>query len=209
MMERSEALSLPLHGSAGGLGHGRNRDKRGGRAWPRLESSRKVFAVFAAASAAVVVAAAAWAFSVHPTEPAFGQRFLMDELPVFPPLGVYFTPATLFVIFGFLAWGCALEALRGQAETVPAAYSRLLVVVFALVALVFGYEVIWNFVMWSAAHVLSPSVPVDNLSNSLDPSITLPRDYAYVTKVDSLYVAVSLYTILFLSTLKRRTGLET
>ena len=73
-----------------------------------------------------------------------------------------------------------------------------MVVLFCLVALVFAYEVIWNFAMWSDARILGPNMPVDLLSNNLDPSITQPRNFAYVTKVDSLYVAISLYSVFFI-----------
>jgi hypothetical protein len=169
-----------------------------------LENARKAFAAVSAASAVVVLAVAVWAFAKYPTEPAFGQRFVMDEVPIIPWLGVYFKPVTLMVVFGFVAWACALESLRAYSERMPVAVSRLLMVLFSLVALVFAYEVIWNFSMWSDAHILSPSTPVDLLSNSLDTSITQPRNFTYVTKVDSLYVAISLYSVFFIQTLKSR-----
>lgn len=169
-----------------------------------LENARQAFAAGSAAAVVIVLAVAFWSFAKYPSEPAFGQRFVMDEVPIIPSLGIYFKPVTLMAVFGFIAWACALEPLRGRAEQMPAAVSRMLVVLFSLVAMVFAYEVIWNFAMWSDAHTLSPGTPVDLLSNTLDPSITQPRDYAYVTKVDSLYVAVSLYSIFFIKTLKAR-----
>jgi hypothetical protein len=167
-----------------------------------LENARKAFAAISAASAVVVLSVVVWAFAKYPTEPAFGQRFVSDEIPIIPLLGVYFKPVTLIVIFGFVAWAFALEFVRERAERSPVAVSRLLVIIFSLVALVFAYEVIWNFAMWSDARILSPSTPVDLLSNSLDTSITQPRNFTYVTKVDSLYVAISLYSIFFIQKTK-------
>jgi len=101
-----------------------------------------------------------------------------------------------------MAWACALESLRGLQERLSVRASRALVIIFSIVAFVFAYEVIWNFVMWSDARILTPDVPVDLLSNTLDPSITQPRDFAFVTKVDSLYVAISLYSVAFIQTLR-------
>ncbi len=163
-----------------------------------MEKARWLFPGVSALSAGVVVTVVLWAFSKYPAEAAFGQRFVMDEIAVIPWLGVYFKPVTIMVIFAFVAWACALESLRGLAERLSPNAGRLIAVVFCMVAFVFAYEVIWNFAMWSDARILSPNTPVDILSNNLDPSITQPRDFAYVTKVDSLYVAVSLYSVFFL-----------
>ncbi len=163
-----------------------------------------MFAILSALSALAVLSVVVWAFAEHPTEPAFGQRFVVDEVPIIPWLGVYFKPVTMIVGFGFVTWAFALESLREHAETTPLVVRRLLTVLFSLVAFVFAYEVIWNLAMWSDAHILSPSVAVDLLSNDLNSSIKLPRNFTYVTKVDSLYVAISLYSVFFIRTVGRR-----
>ena len=126
----------------------------------------------------------------------------MDEVPVLPWFGVYFKPVTIIVAFAFIAWACILESLRGLAERISFTVGRLLVILFAMVALVFAYEVIWNFAMWSDARLLDPSAPVDFLSNNLNSSISLPRNFTYVTKIDSLYVAVCLYSVFYIQTLR-------
>ena len=167
-----------------------------------MEKTRLAFASVSAASALVVLSTVLWSFAKYPTEPAFGQRFVMDEIAVIPWLGVYYKPVTILVVFAFMAWACALESLRGLQERLSVRASRALVIIFSIVAFVFAYEVIWNFVMWSDARILTPDVPVDLLSNTLDPSITQPRDFAFVTKVDSLYVAISLYSVAFIQTLR-------
>jgi hypothetical protein len=168
-----------------------------------VNNLQKVLAVISTLAAVVTLATIAWAFMKYPTVQIEGIQFMSDEIPVLPFLGVYFTPATIIVIFGFLSWVSGLEAVRDHAPMLPPTLNRLLFVIFGLVAFVFSYEVLWNFVMWGAAHAIAPSVPVDFLYNNLDPSMTSKIDFAFVTKRDSLYVGISLYTMFFLhSTMK-------
>jgi hypothetical protein len=174
-----------------------------------LENPRKMFAAISVSSAAIVLVVVVWAVTNHPTEPAFGQRFVMDEVPVFPWLGVYFKPVTIMVVFAFIAWACLLESLRGYAGRISFAVRWFLMILLCMVALVFAYEVIWNFTMWSDARILNPSEPVDLLYNNLNSSISLPRNFTYVTKIDFLYVAASLYSVLFLQTLRSEHASET
>lgn len=165
-----------------------------------MNNLQKVLAVISAAAAIVTLAAMAWAIMKYPTEQIEGIRFMSDEIPIIPLLGVYFTPMTIIVIFAFLSWTSALEALRAYAPSLPPTLNRLLFVGFGLVAFVFSYEVLWNFIMWGAAHAIAPSVPVDFLYNNLDPSMTVGIDFAFATKRDALYVGISLYTMFFLHT---------
>jgi len=97
----------------------------------------------------------------------------------------------------FVCWLCGLEALREKLVGLPTTLKRLAFISFCVVALVFGYEVIWNFLMWSSAHIINPNLPLDLLSQQLNPTIVEPKNFVYVTKRDSLVFAISLYSMFF------------
>ncbi len=167
-----------------------------------LENSTKAFALVCAISTTAILSVVIWAIAKYPTEPTVGQRFVMDEIPIIPWVGIYFKPITIIVFLGFLAWASGLESVREYAERLPLQVCRLLVIAFSLIAPVYAYEVAWNFVMWSDAHILAPSTPVDLLYNNLNASMSLPIDFTFATKRDTLYLAVSLYSVFFIQTLR-------
>ncbi len=164
-----------------------------------MKNEEKVFAAISIIAAIVTLTITIWAFAKYPFEQAEGERFVKDEIEVLPILGgIYFKPITIMMVSIFVCWLCALEALRERIMGLPTTLKRLTFISFCVVALVFGYEVIWNFLMWTSAHIINPNLPLDSLNQQLNPTIVEPKNFVYVTKEYSLVFAISLYSMFFL-----------
>lgn len=165
-----------------------------------MKNQEKIFSILSIIAGIIVLSTLVWAFVKYPSEQAHGERFVKDEITIIPNL-VIFKPITIIVISAFVCWLCALEALRGNIIKLPMLIKRLLFVAFCVIAFVSSYEVIWNFSMWTSAHIINPNLPVDSL-NHLDP-IIFPKtsfNFVYFTKMFTLVLAVSLYSIFFFHT---------
>jgi hypothetical protein len=174
-----------------------------------MNKEEKVFAAISIIAGLVALAITIWAFVTYPFEQALGERFVRDEIQVLPILGgIYFKPITIMMVSIFVCWLCALEVLRGKLMGLPITLKRLIFISFCVVALVFGYEVIWNFLMWTSAHIINPSLPLDSLNQQLNPTIVEPKNFVYVTKRDSLVFAISLYSMFFFHGLQEKRLLD-
>jgi len=163
-----------------------------------MRNEQKVFASISIVAGFVTLAIIIWAFTKYPFEHVEGERFVKDEIQVLPILGgIYFKPITIMMVSIFVCWLCALEALREKLAGLSTMLKRLTFISFCVVALVFGYEVIWNFLMWTSAHIVNPNLPLDSLSQQLNPTIVEPKNFVYVTKRDTLVFAISLYSMFF------------
>jgi len=163
-----------------------------------MKNEEKLFAAISIIAGLVTLTITIWAFTKYPFEQAQGERFVKDEIQVLPILGgIYFKPITMMMVSTFVCWLCALEALREKIVGLPTALKRLTFISFCVVALVFGYEVIWNFLMWTSAHIINPNLPLDSLNQQLNPTIVEPKNFVYVTKKYSLVFAISLYSMFF------------
>ena len=163
-----------------------------------MKNEEKIFAAISIIAGLVTLMITIWAFTKYPFEQVEGERFVKDEIQVLPILGgIYFKPITIMMVSIFVCWLCALEALREKLTGLPTTLKRLTFISFCVVALVFGYEVIWNFLMWTGAHIINPNLPLDSLSQQLNPTIVEPKNFVYVTKRDTLVFAISLYSMFF------------
>jgi hypothetical protein len=163
-----------------------------------LKNEEKVFAAISIIAGLVTLTVTVWAFAKYPFEQVEGERFVRDEIQVLPVLGgIYFKPITIMMVSTFVCWLCALEALRGKLTRLPGTLRDLMFVCFCAVALVFGYEVTWNFLMWTSAHIINPNLPLDSLTQQLNPTILEPKNFVYITKRDTLVLGIGLYSMFF------------
>jgi len=166
-----------------------------------MKKQEKIFSILSIIAGIIFLSTLVWAFVKYPSEQAHGERFVKDEITIIPSLAV-FKPITILVISAFACCLCALEALRGNIIKLPMLIKRLIFVAFCVVAFVSSYEVIWNFSMWTSAHIISPNLPVDSLNHDLDP-IVFPNtsfNFVFATKMFTLVLAVSLYSVFFFHT---------
>jgi glucan phosphoethanolaminetransferase (alkaline phosphatase superfamily) len=164
-----------------------------------MKNEEIIFATISIIAGLVVLSTLAWVFLKYPSEQVGDERFVMDEITIIPGLN-HFKPITIIIISAFACWLCALEALREYIIKLPILIKRLIFISSCVIAFVFSYEVLWNFFMWASAHVLNPNLPLDLLSHQFNPSMTHPRNFVYATKLYSLILASSLYSIFFLYT---------
>jgi len=172
-----------------------------------MKNEEKIFAAISIIAGLITLTIAIWALTKYPFEQVEGERFVRDEIQVLPILGgIYFKPITIMMVSIFVCWVCALEALREELTGLPPTLKRLIFISFCVVALVFGYEVIWNFLMWTSAHIINPNLPLDSLNQQLNPTIVEPKNFVYITKRDTLVLAIGLYSMLFFHENARKEG---
>ena len=172
-----------------------------------MKNEEKIFAAISIIAGLVTLMIAIWALTKYPFEQVEGERFVRDEIQVLPILGgIYFKPITIMMVSIFVCWACALEALREKLTGLPPTLKRLIFISFCVVALVFGYEVMWNFLMWTSAHIINPNLPLDSLNQQLNPTIVEPKNFVYVTKRDTIVLAIGLYSMLFFHENARKEG---
>ena len=139
----------------------------------------------------------------HPEEYAVGERFVIDEI-VFPT-GFYvfhFKPITLFSIFSFLYWIFGLEGWEKQLKALPISVKRTVFIFFALVTFVFGYEAIQNFLQWTSFYILYQG-NIDLLHHQLNPAMPKPVNFNFISKLFTMFVAGSLYSMYFFHRLEK------
>ena len=172
-----------------------------------MKNEEKIFAAISIIAGLVTLMITIWALTKYPFEQVEGERFVRDEIQVLPILGgIYFKPITIMMVSIFVCWACALEAIREKLTGLPPTLKRLIFISFCVVALVFGYEVMWNFLMWTSAHIINPNLPLDSLNQQLNPTIVEPKNFVYVTKRDTLVLAIGLYSMLFFHENARKEG---
>jgi hypothetical protein len=164
-----------------------------------MKKDERIFAVISVIAGLITLIVFIWFSIKYPNEKVVGERFVKDEIPILPIFGFYFKPITTIVISAFVFWMCTLEYLRKYLMNLPILIKRLIFISFWLIIFVFGYEVIWNFLMWTSLHIINPTSPLDFLYNKLNPSMSHPINFVYATKRDSLYVAIGTYSIYFFS----------
>jgi len=138
-----------------------------------MKNNEKIFSVISILSGLVLLIVVTWTFAKYPSEQALGERFVKDEILIFPYYGngIYFKPVTIIVISAFIFWACALEALRSRLTNLSVTAKQMLFILFCLVAFMSGYEVIWNFLFWNSTHILNPNQSIDTLNNQLYPVV--------------------------------------
>jgi len=164
-----------------------------------MKNEEMIFASISIIAGFIVLSTLTWALIKYPSEQVGGERFVRDEITVIPDL-VHFKPITIIIISAFVCWLCALEALREYVIKLPILAKRLIFISSCVIAFIFSYEVLWNFFMWASAHILNPNLPLDLLNHQFNPSMTYPKNFVYVTKLYSLILAISIYSIFFIYT---------
>jgi hypothetical protein len=162
-----------------------------------MRNEERIFAAISILSGIVTLSIVVWVLLKYPSEQVLGERFIKDEIRILPIFRIYFKPITIIVISTFVFWMCTLEALRKYITKLPMLIKRLIFISFCVIAFVFSYEVIWNFLMWTSAHIINPNLPLDSLYHQMNLSMRYPINFVEVTKLYSLYLVISLYSIFF------------
>ena len=131
-----------------------------------------------------VGALAIWAyvsFWVSSPETIFGEKWVSVEILLFElPRGfipgvpvsvpIQLKPVTGFAALSFLWFAAALQSLRAQFNLLSHATKQLIAVGAFLLCMVTGYELIWNFSLWSARLAFlgsNPDLSFDQLVNTV------------------------------------------
>jgi len=164
-----------------------------------METSEKIFGIIAIVFGVIAIGVLIWGFTKYPTEKACGERFVLDEFPIFGITNL--KPITLLVYSAFICWMCGLESLRFYLSKLPFPIKRLAFVAFFFFVFVYSYEVIWNFFAWSEAYILEGGkIHIDLIQHLLtqtNPKAPCPNNLVYTTKTQFLFLASSLYGVYF------------
>lgn len=140
-----------------------------------------------------------WVLWTYPLEKVVGVGFVLNEFTFYTPINQFhFKPITLFVIFGFVFWACGLESWRSSISKFKTTTKHAIFILLSLLAFVFGYETIQNFLMWTSEFILTGgNVPIDLLNHQLNPAMLEPVNFTFISKFFSLLLAGSLYGLYF------------
>ena len=128
----------------------------------------------------------------YPSETAFGERFIRDQIPLVFPFYVIqsFKPITLLILFGFALWVIIIEC-----DKVISWMSKPLTMVFlATCAFIATYETMWNFFAWFTAWTTQGGPP-DVLMNTTHEHAGIPVNFNFATKIWFLTAACFLYAL--------------
>jgi len=124
-------------------------------------------------------------------EPLVNREWPSPDSSVF-----YAKPVTYLSASSLLAWLFGLESLRGRFLRASEYVIRLTLILATFFAFVSGYELIWNFSMWSAQVALEPSRSPDSLVN-IYPNPKFPVNFVFATKMFAAMFFAAIYTLIF------------
>jgi len=169
----------------------------------KLHEKVNIFRIVSAVFGVLAIAVLLRVIFAHPEEYAVGERFVIDEIVIPTSFYVFhFKPITLFAFFSFLFWVFGLESWEKQLKKLPLAVRRLFIIFFALVTFVFGYEAIQNFLQWTSFYILYQG-NIDLLYHKLNPAMPKPVNFNFISKLFTMFVAGSLYSMYFFNRLEK------
>ena len=154
-------------------------------------------------------------------ETAFGQRWVSTEVVLFAlPAGLIpgvpvsipmqFKPITGFSILLFLWWAALLLALRDRLNMTSSSTRQVIGMIAFLMCMITGYELTWNFSLWSARMSLLGANPAISFNEMIDTiafqSSYYPVNLVFITKLFASLLFVGIYTIYSLHGLERAKG---
>jgi len=166
-------------------------------------------------------ALAIWAyvtFGISTPEAAFGQRWISVEIVLFNlPAGLIpgvpvsipmqFKPVTGFAVLSFLWFAAALQSLRRQFALTSSAARQAIGIAAFLLCMVAGYELAWNFSLWSARLAFLGSNPALSFNEIVDTvafqSSYYPVNLVFSTKLFAAALFMGIYTLYYLHGLDR------
>ena len=157
-------------------------------------------------------------FIVTTPETAFGQRWISVEIILFrlPPgvipgvpvsIPVQFKPVTGFAALSFLWFAAALQSLRAQFNLTSPGARQLIALGAFLLCMVAGYELTWNFSLWSARLTFLVGSNPDLSFNEIIDTVAFQSSYypvnlVFSTKLFTSALFMGIYTLYYLHTLK-------
>lgn len=156
-------------------------------------------------------------FWVSTPETIFGEKWVSVEIALFklPPgfipgvpvgIPIQFKPITGFALLSFLWFAAALQSLRGQFDLASPTTRQLIALGAFLLCLVAGYELAWNFSLWSARLAFlgsNPDLSFDEIVDSVAfHSAYYPVNLIFSTKLFASALFIGLYTLYYLHSLE-------
>jgi len=135
-----------------------------------------------------------------------GSNLVNVEWPPASVSPVYLQPITFLYIASFAFVFCLLELNKDRIRTLPPWVLALSKFFGFLVAVVFFYEICYNFVLWSgeiAAGAIEGNLKPDYLVNTF-PALVTPWNLVYATRVWSVLCIAGVYVFWFFNRLERR-----
>jgi hypothetical protein len=167
-------------------------------------------------------------FWISTPEAAFGQRWVSVEIVLFslPPglipgvpvsIPIQFKPVTGFAALSFLCFATVLQSIRAKLNFSSPSTKHAIGIGAFLLCMVAGYELAWNFSLWSARLAfLGSSNPALSFNEIVDTvafqSSYYPVNLVFSTKLFAAALCVGAYTLYYLhgldndEVLKRRTS---
>jgi hypothetical protein len=172
--------------------------------------SRRWLALSAIFAAAALIIWGYVTYHVNSPETAFGQRWVSVEIVLFflPPslipgvpvsIPIQFKPITGFAVLLFLWWATLLLSLRDRLSLASASARRAIEIAAFLTCMIAGYELTWNFSLWSARLAMLGASPAASFNEMVDTiafqSSYYPVNLVFITKLFASILFIGAYTI--------------
>ncbi len=177
------------------------------------ERSKSVMRVIAVVSASVLIAILVYAVLASLTEPVsvIGQNLVNFEFPSPSISPIYFKPITILYIAAGLLLYSGMELLKERIRALSAAKKSLIKAFSFIVAVVFLFEVGYNFVFWSgqiAAESIRGTLKPDLIANPF-PNLANPINVLFASRLFSLFTIAGIYVFYFMTKLEKLGPLQT
>jgi hypothetical protein len=135
---------------------------------------------------------------------AIGASFVNVEFPPSNLSPIYFKPITILYIAGGLLLYSGLEVGKARISALSPAKKALIKAFSFIVAVVFVFEVGYNFAYWSgqiAAESVRGTLNPDLIANPF-PSLVYDFNIVFASKLTTLFMLSGLYTFYFMTRLE-------
>jgi hypothetical protein len=171
------------------------------------ERSRSVLRVIAAVSLAVIALIVVYAVITSLTQGVgiIGSNLVNIEFP--PPTisPIYFKPITILYIAAALLLYTGLELGKERVRALSSAKKSLIKAFSFIVAVVFLFELAYNFVYWAgqiAAESIRGTLNPDLISNPF-PSLQYQINVVFAARLFSIFFIAGFYVFYFMTKLER------
>ena len=168
--------------------------------------SRTIFRIVAYVSFAIIMAVVWYAALSSLTQKLSQVGFNLVNVE-WPPSSIsplYLKPITYLYVASLTFMYAELELNKERIRTLPDSIKTLSKFIGFLVAVVFFYEICYNFVLWSgeiAAAAIEGNLNPDLLANKF-PALTEPWNLVFVTKLWSVFCIAGVYVFWFFNRLE-------
>jgi hypothetical protein len=169
------------------------------------ERSQSVLRVIATTSLAVILVIVAYAAvgSLAKGTGVIGASLVTVEIPPPSVSPVYFKPITILYIAGGLLLYSGLELGKPRLRLMSQTKKTFIKAFSFIVAVVFAYEVGFNFIYWGgqiAADSIRGSLNPDLIANPY-PSLVYEFNVVFATKLTTLFMIAGIYAFYFMNRL--------